>query len=95
MFHRGDLVTHTTMPHWGVGRVQKIVQGNLLVQFSGAGVKLLHPQIARLEKVRDDELLFLVLREVKVFRGRPHRSTRLIPIVKRPQGGAPVGTGHT
>ncbi len=86
MLVQGDLVTHPVMPGWGIGRVVKIIQGNLLVKFEGAGKKLLHPHYANLKKISEDDLLFLVIREVKRISGRPVRTTRVIPVVKRPPG---------
>ncbi len=84
MLLQGDLVTHPVMPGWGIGRIVKIIQGNLLVKFERAGEKLLHPHYANLEKISEDDLLFLVVREVKKKRGRPVRITRTIPVVKHP-----------
>jgi hypothetical protein len=84
MLVQGDLVTHPVMPGWGIGRIVKIIQGNLLVRFEWAGEKLLHPHYANLCKISEDDLLYLVVREVKKKRGRPVRITRVIPVVKRP-----------
>ncbi len=84
MLVQGDLVTHPVMPGWGIGRIVKIIQGNLLVRFEGAGNKLLHPHYANLQKISEDDLLFLVVREVKRKYGRPVRTTRVIPVVRRP-----------
>ncbi len=83
MLMQGDLVTHPVRPGWGIGRIVKIIQGNLLVRFEGAGKKLLHPHYADLQKIPDDDLLFMVVREVKRKYGRPVRTTKVIPVVKR------------
>ncbi len=83
MLMQGDLVTHPVMPGWGIGRIVKVIQGNLLVRFEGAGKKLLHPYYADLQKIPDDDLLFMVVREVKRKYGRPVRTTKVIPVVKR------------
>ncbi|HEY6007844.1 MAG TPA: DUF3553 domain-containing protein, partial [Geobacteraceae bacterium] len=81
----GDMVRHPAMPVWGVGKVMKIVQGgNLLVSFAGGGKRLLHPGYAPLEKVPDDELLYLVIREARPGKGRPKFRVRVIPIVRTP-----------
>ncbi len=84
MLVKGDLVTHPIMPDWGIGRIVKINQGNFLVRFERAGEKLLHPHFANLQKISEDDLLFLIVREVKKKRGRPVRTMRMIPVVKRP-----------
>ncbi len=72
------------MPTWGIGRIVKIIQGNLLVRFEREEGKLLHPHYGNLQKISWDDLLYLVVREVKKKRDRPIRTTRVIPIVKRP-----------
>ena len=84
MLAKGDLVTHPAMPTWGIGKVMKIVQdGNLLIKFEGAGRKLLQPHTANLLKLDDDELLYLLVWKTKIRRGRPVRTFRAIPVVKR------------
>lgn len=84
MLRKGDLVRHGAMPSWGIGTVVNTVQdGNLLIRFEKAGEKIIHPGYAALTKVPDDDLMFLVVKEVRVKRGRSVKSTRIIPIVKR------------
>ncbi len=81
---KGDLVRHPIRPSWGIGKVMKTVQdGNIIVRFDRAGNKLLHSGYAGLLKVPDDELLFLVIRGVRVRKGRPRKTFRIIPVVKR------------
>ncbi len=81
---KGDLVRHPIKPSWGIGKVVKTIQGgNLLVRFDQAGNKLLHPEYAGLVKIPDDELLFLVIRGVRIKKGRAIRTLRIIPVVKR------------
>jgi hypothetical protein len=71
------------MPAWGVGKVMKIAQGgNLLVRFAQGGKKLLKPGHAHLKKIEEDELLFLVIREIHRVRGKKLPRTRFIPIVR-------------
>ncbi len=84
MISKGDLVRHPIRPSWGIGKVLKTVQdGNILVRFDQAGNKILHSGYAGLIKIPDDELLFLVIRGVRVRKGRPLRTFRIIPVVKR------------
>jgi hypothetical protein len=84
MIAKGDLVRHPAMPAWGIGKVLKTVQGgNLLVRFDQAGHKLLHPGYAGLVRIPDDDLLFLVIRGMRIKKGRAIRTVRVIPIVKR------------
>ncbi len=85
MFTRGDLVRHTAMPAWGIGKIMKVVQGgNLVVRFASGGRRLLHPGCAPLQKVPEAELLYLVIRETRSVRGRTVPRVRVIPIVKHP-----------
>jgi len=84
MIVKGDLVRHPVLPLWGIGKVLKTFQGgNLLVRFEGAGEKLLHPGYAALEKLHDDDILYLVIRGVRVKRGRSVPTIRVIPVVKQ------------
>jgi|GEM_PF-1193069 len=84
MFRKGDLVRHAAMPSWGVGSVvNPSKEGNLLIRFEQAGEKLIHPGYAALTKVPEDDLMYLVVREVRVKWGRPVETTRLIPVLKR------------
>lgn len=84
MFRKGDLVRHGAMPSWGIGSVVKAPRGgNLLIRFEQAGDKLIHPGYAPLTMVREDELLYLVIREVQIKRGRTVKTARVIPVVKR------------
>ncbi len=83
MIGKGDLVRHPVKPAWGVGKVMRAAQGgNLLVKFEQAGNKLLQPDYARLVKIPDNELLYLVIREVRIRRGRSVKSIRVIPVIK-------------
>jgi hypothetical protein len=85
MFTKGDMVRHTAMPAWGVGKIIRIAQGgNLVVRLAGGGKRLLHPGYAHLERIPDHELLYLVIREPRPGRGRPGTRVRVIPIVKPP-----------
>ncbi len=87
MFARGDLVRHQTMPGWGIGKVVKVVQGgNLLVSFSDSGTKILSPKYAYLQKIAEDELLYLVVRETHRVRGRLAPKVSFIPILKPRSG---------
>ena len=87
MFARGDLVRHQTMPGWGIGKVVKVVQGgNLLVSFSDSGKKILSPKYAHLQKISEDDLLYLVIRETRRVRGRLAARVSFIPIVKPGSG---------
>jgi hypothetical protein len=84
MLSKGDLVRHPAMPAWGIGTVVKSAQGgNLLVKFDQGGDKLLHPAYAGLVKISDDDLLFLVIREVQIRKRRSVKTIRIIPVVKR------------
>jgi hypothetical protein len=84
MIAKGDLVRHPAMPAWGIGKVLKTAQGgNLLVRFDQAGHKLLHPGCAGLVKIPDDDLLFLVIREIRKRRGRAVKTIRVIPVVRQ------------
>lgn len=84
MFGKGDLVRHAAMPSWGIGTVVKTMQGgNLRIRFEQGGEKLIHPGYAALTKVHEDDLLYLVIKEVQVIKRRSVRTTRIIPIVKR------------
>jgi hypothetical protein len=84
MIAKGDLVRHPIRPSWGIGKVVKTVQGgNLLVRFDQAGNKLLQPDYARLVKIPDDELLFLVIRGARIKKGRSVRTLRIIPVIRR------------
>jgi hypothetical protein len=81
---KGDLVRHPTMPSWGIGKVVKTVKGgNLLVSFDQAGNKLLHPEYAGLLKIPDDEFLYLVIRGVRIKKGRAIKTVRIIPVIKQ------------
>jgi hypothetical protein len=81
---KGDLVRHPIRPLWGVGKVVKTVQGgNLLIRFEQAGNKILHPGYAGLVKVPDDELFYLVIRGVRIRKGRPVKTFRIIPVLKQ------------
>lgn len=83
MFVKGDLVRHPAMPAWGIGKIVRIAQGgNLLVRFSEGGEKLLHPDYARLHKIREEVLLYLVVHETHRVRGRPLTRIRYIPVLK-------------
>jgi Protein of unknown function (DUF3553) len=83
MIAKGDLVRHPAMPAWGIGKVVKAPQGgNLLVRFEQSGEKLLQPGSAGLVKVPDDDLLFLVIREVTVRKRRKVKTVRVIPVLK-------------
>jgi hypothetical protein len=87
MLSKGDLVRHPAMPAWGIGKVVKTAQGgNLLVRFEQGGDKLLHPGYAGLVKIPDDDLLFLVIREVQIKKRRTVKTVRIIPVVKRVEG---------
>ena len=87
MLSKGDLVRHPAMPAWGIGKVVKTAQwGNILVRFDQGGNKLLHPGYAGLVKIPDDELLFLVIREVRIKKKRTVKTVRIIPVVKRLEG---------
>jgi hypothetical protein len=87
MFARGDLVRHQTMPGWGIGKVIRVVQGgNLLVSFSDSGKKILSPKYPHLEKIPEDDLLYLVVRETRRIKGRLTPCIRFIPIVKPSRG---------
>ena len=84
MIAKGDLVRHPVLPAWGIGKVLKTFQGgNLLVRFEGAGEKLLHPGFAGLEKIADANIRYLVVKGVKVKRGRTVPTVSYIPLVKR------------
>jgi hypothetical protein len=84
MIAKGDLVRHPIKPSWGVGKVVKTVQGgNLLVRFDQAGNKLLHPEYAGLVKISDDELLYLVIRGVRIKKGRTIKTVRIIPVIRQ------------
>ncbi|HEY6838039.1 MAG TPA: DUF3553 domain-containing protein [Geobacteraceae bacterium] len=83
MLIKGDLVRHETMPSWGIGKIVKVVQGgNLLVRFSEGGERLLHPNYAQLRKIREEVLLYLVVHETCLVRGRPLPKVRYIPVLK-------------
>lgn len=83
MFRKGDLVRHAAMPSWGIGSIVKAPRGgNILIRFEQAGEKLIHPDYAALTKVPEDELLYLVIREIRFKWGRFAETTRLIPVVK-------------
>jgi hypothetical protein len=84
MFMKGDLVRHGAMPSWGIGSVVYAPRGgNLLIRFEQAGEKIIHPGYAALTKVPEDELMYLVIREVSIKSGRSVVSSRVIPVVKR------------
>ena len=84
MFRKGDLVRHGAMPSWGIGSIVKAPRGgNLLIRFDEAGDKLIHPGYAALTKVPKDELLYLVVREVHIKRGRSVKTSMVIPVVKK------------
>ena len=84
MFRKGDLIRHGAMPSWGIGSIVNAPRGgNLLIRFEQAGSKLLHPAYAPLTKVPADELLYLVIREVSIKRGRTVKTARIIPVVKK------------
>jgi hypothetical protein len=84
MLRKGDLVRHAAMPSWGIGSIVHAPRGgNLLIRFEQAGEKLLHPEYAMLNKIQEDELLYLVIREVRIRWGRSIETTRIIPIVKQ------------
>ncbi len=81
---KGDLVRHPARPSWGIGKVMKTIQGgNLLVRFEQVGKKLLHPDYAGLVKIPDDELLFLIVRGVRINKGRLIKTLRIIPVIKQ------------
>ena len=83
MVSKGDLVRHPAMPAWGIGKVVKTAQGgNLLVRFEQSGEKLLNPGYAGLVKVPDDDLMFLVIREITIKKRRKVKTVRIIPVVK-------------
>jgi len=87
MLSIGDLVRHPAMPIWGIGKVVKTAQGgNLLIRFEQGGDKLLHPAYAGLVKIPDDDLLFLVIREVQIKKKRAVKTVRIIPVIKRMEG---------
>ena len=72
------------MPSWGIGSVVKAPRGgNLLIRFEQAGAKLIHPDYAALTRVPADELMYLVIREVHIKRGRSVKTARVIPVVKK------------
>jgi len=84
MFRKGDLVRHAAMPSWGIGSIVSAPRGgNLLIRFEQGGEKLIHPAYAALTKVPEDELLYLVIREVRIKWGRSLKTTRVIPVLKR------------
>jgi hypothetical protein len=84
MFRKGDLVRHAAKPSWGIGGIVSAPKGgNLLIRFEQAGEKLIQPSYATLNKIPEDELLYLVVREVKFKWGRSVESIMLIPVVKR------------
>jgi hypothetical protein len=83
MIRKGDLVRHAAMPSWGIGSVLYAPRGgNLLIRFDQVGEKLIHPAYAGLTKVPEDDLLYLVVREVNFKWGRSLETTKLIPILK-------------
>jgi hypothetical protein len=83
MFRKGDLVRHDLMPSWGIGSIKYAPRGgNLRIKFEQAGEKILHPGYAELTKVPEDELLYMVIREVRYKRGRPVETISLIPVLK-------------
>jgi hypothetical protein len=83
MLRKGDLVRHATMPSWGIGSIVHAPKGgNLLIRFELAGEKLIHPKFAALVKIPEDELLYMVVRDVRFKWGRSIETTRIIPIVK-------------
>ena len=45
-FEENALVRHTKMPSWGVGRILKIDNELIWIEFSGAGLKKLKVEIA-------------------------------------------------
>lgn len=84
MFRKGDLVRHAAMPSWGIGSVVNPAKdGNLLIRFEMVGEKLIHPAYAALTKVPEHDLMYLVVREVRVKWGHPVETTSLIPVLKR------------
>ncbi len=84
MLRKGDLVRHGTMPSWGIGSIMNAPRGgNLLIRFEEGGEKLIHSGCAALTRVPENELLYLVIREVQIKRGRSVKTARVIPIVKR------------
>ncbi len=84
MFRKGDLVRHATMPSWGIGSVKLAPRGgNLLVRFDRAGDKLIHSSCcAALTRVPKHELMYLVVRETQVRKGRPVMTTQVIPVLR-------------
>ncbi len=84
MFRKGDLVRHPALPSWGIGMVVKTAQdGNLIVRFEQGGQRLLHPGLAGLTRVPKDELRYLVIREVRMMKGRPIKAVTVIPVVRQ------------
>ena len=45
-FEDNTLVRHTRMPSWGIGRILKIAEDVIWIEFSGAGLKKLKAEIA-------------------------------------------------
>ncbi len=88
MFRKGDLVRHAAMPSWGIGSVLNPArEGNILIRFEQAGEKLIHPGYAKLTKVSEEDLMYLVVKEVRIRWGRPVETSRVIPVLKRsPRG---------
>lgn len=84
MFRKGELVRHASMPSWGIGSIVHAPRGgNLLIRFEQAGDKLIHPDHAALTKIPEDDLLYLVVRNVRFRWGRSVETVRFIPVVKR------------
>lgn len=84
MFKKGDLVRHGAMPSWGIGSVVAVVQGgNLQIRFAGCGEKVISPSRAPLDRVPEDDLAYLVVRAVRVKRGRAVVRSRVIPVLKK------------
>ena len=83
MLRKGDLVRHATMPSWGIGSVKSAPRGgNLLVRFDQAGDKLIHSSCSALTRVPKHELMYLVVREVQIKKGRSVTVTQVIPVLR-------------
>jgi uncharacterized protein DUF3553 len=84
MLRKGDLVRHASMPSWGIGSVRSAPRGgNLLVRFDMAGDKLMHSSCSALTKVPKHELMYLVVREIQVKKGRSVVTVQKIPVIRQ------------